>query len=136
LNLCPTAPARAAESARQQAEEQMDFGIAMARRGLWSEALFRFRQADLKDPGNPAILNNLAVASEAVGLFDEALGFYQKALKLAPSERDLKRNYARFVEFYQAFKPEEEVEENEDQQAVDDGPPADDSAPEAVGEGA
>jgi len=93
---------------------QMKFGISMAKRGLWSEALFRFRRAEQADPVNPRVLNNIAVASEAVGQFEEALAYYQKALKLDPTERDLKRNYARFVEFYQAFKPKEEIEAEEE----------------------
>ena len=90
------------------AKDQIEFGIEMAQRGLWSEALFRFEQAGRMDPSNPTIINNLAVAHEALGLFDEALELYRQALKLAPSNRGLKRNYARFVEFYQSFKPPEE----------------------------
>ena len=85
---------------------QLSFGIQMAKRGLWSEALFRFQQADKMAPGDPKTLNNLAVAYEAVGRFDDALAYYQKALKASPSARDLKKNYARFVEFYQGFKPD------------------------------
>ena len=79
----------------------------MAKRGLWSEALFRFRRADLEDPGNPRILNNLAVAYEAVGDFDSAMEYYKRAVEMAPGNAELKRNYARFVEFYQGFRPRE-----------------------------
>ncbi len=93
--------------------EQLAFGVQMAKRGLWSEALFRFRQAEKARPGDARVLNNLAVAYEAVGLFDEALQTYQAALKVEPANRELRRNYARFIEFYQAFKPEEEPEEEE-----------------------
>lgn len=90
--------------------EQLAFGVDMAKRGLWSEALFRFRRANLEDPDNPRILNNLAVAHEAVGLFDEALDLYKRAVELDPANAELKRNYARFVEFYQGFRPREEDE--------------------------
>lgn len=92
------------------ADVQLKFGVDMAKRGLWSEALFRFRQAEEARPGNPRVLNNLAVAYEAVGLFDEALETYKVALKADPANRELRRNYARFIEFYQAFKPDEEPE--------------------------
>ena len=102
--LGPTPPLAAAD-------EQLAFGVDMAKRGLWSEALFRFRQAEKAQPGNPRVLNNLAVAYEAVGLFEEALATYQQALKADPANRELRRNYARFIEFYQAFKPEEEAAE-------------------------
>ncbi len=93
------------KKAPASAKEQLEFGVDMARRELWSEALFRFNQARTLDPENPAILNNLAVAHEALGLFEEALELYRQALKLNASDRNVKRNYARFVEFYQSFKP-------------------------------
>ena len=84
---------------------QLQFGVDMARRGLWQEALFRFHQAERLEPGNPRVYNNLAVAYEANGQFDKALEYYQKALRAAPDSREARGNYARFVEFYQAFKP-------------------------------
>jgi Tfp pilus assembly protein PilF len=89
-------------------DAQVDFGVDMARRGLWSEALFRFQQAERLEPDSFRVANDLAVAYEANGMFDQALDQYQKALKLAPSNRELRRNYSRFVEFYQSFKPREE----------------------------
>lgn len=88
------------------ASAQMSFGVEMAKRGLWSEALFRFKQADKLSPNDGKTLNNLAVAYEAVGQFDEALTYYKKALQASPGSNDLKKNYARFVEFYQGFKPD------------------------------
>ena len=85
---------------------QLAFGIQMAKRGLWSEALFRFRQAETKAPGNPRTLNNMAVAFEALGQFELALDTYQDALNASPSNSELRRNYSRFVEFYRSFRPE------------------------------
>jgi Flp pilus assembly protein TadD len=88
---------------------QLTFGVQMARRGLWNEALFRFQQAARLDPHNPRIFNNLAVASEALGNFDKAQGYYQDALRIDPANAEVKRNYARFIEFYQTYqKPKEE----------------------------
>ena len=87
---------------------QLDFGVKMAQRGLWSEALFRFRQAERHQPGNARVLNNMAVAYEALGQFEKALEYYQNAIKAAPGDRELKRNYSRFVEFYRAFRPDEQ----------------------------
>ena len=84
--------------------DQLAFGVEMAKRGLWNEAYFRFEQALKLDPTNPRILNNLAVAAEARGNFEGALKHYQEALRLAGSDIEIKRNYARFVEFYQSFK--------------------------------
>ena len=94
-----------------EAKQQWQFGVDMANRGLWSEALFRFEQARKIEPEHPAILSNIAVAHEALGLFEEALGYYRQALRLAPRERDVRRNYSRFVEYYQNFKGDREDEE-------------------------
>lgn len=109
------------------AERQLGFGVSMAQRGLWSEALFRFERAHQIDPGSFRVLNNLAVAYEANGRFDEALATYRRALALDPDDRNLRRNYARFVEFYQSFRPEAAAEEGAEV-------PGDPAAPPAEGE--
>jgi Tfp pilus assembly protein PilF len=87
-----------------QSASQLAFGVDMARRGLWTEALFRFREAERLDPDNPRIQCDMAVAYEASGQWDKALASYQKALKLAPNDKGIRTNYARFAEFYQGFK--------------------------------
>ena len=106
-------------------DKEISFGVKMAKRGLWSEALFRFKRAAEQRPGDSKILNNLAVAYEAVGQYDNALLAYREALKADSSNGELKRNYSRFIEFYQAFKPagdEPEAEQLEAQQET--GEPA------------
>jgi Flp pilus assembly protein TadD len=90
-----------------QPSAQLSFGVQMARRGLWNEAFFRFQQAARLDPNNPHVINNLAVASEARGDFDGAQRYYQEALRISASDAEVKRNYARFVEFYQSYKSKE-----------------------------
>jgi tetratricopeptide (TPR) repeat protein len=89
-----------------QATAQLSFGVDMARRGLWNEALFRFQEAEKLDPQNARVQSNLGVAYEAAGQFDKALEYYQKALRLAPNDKEIRANYGRFVEFYQGFKGE------------------------------
>ena len=86
-------------------ESDVEFGIKMAQRGLWKEALFRFQQANLQQPNNSRLLNNIAVAYEAVGAYDKALETYKQALQANASDRELKQNYSRFLEFYQAYNP-------------------------------
>lgn len=95
--------------AKDQASSQLAFGVDMARRGLWKEALFRFQQAEKLEPENPRIQSNLGVAAEAAGQFDKALEYYQKALRLAPNDKGIRTNYTRFVEFYQGFKGKKDV---------------------------
>lgn len=102
-----SASSRAVEGA-PSLDKEIAFGVKMAQRGLWSEALFRFKRAAELRPGDSKVLNNLAVSYEAVGQYDNALLAYKEALKADPANRELKRNYSRFVEFYQAFKPAED----------------------------
>jgi Tfp pilus assembly protein PilF len=92
------------------ASEELAFGVQMAQRYLWSEALFRFRQAERLEPGNIRAMNNIAVALEAIGRFEDALAAYQQALKADPNNMELKRNYGRFAEFYQSFKTKPKTE--------------------------
>jgi Tfp pilus assembly protein PilF len=92
------------------AASQLRFGVQMAERGLWSEAWFRFDRARLMGGGSdPQVLNNLAVAAEALGRFDDALEYYRQALNLAPGNADLKNNYDRFVGFYESFRAQAEA---------------------------
>lgn len=91
-----------------QVASQLGFGVDMARRGLWSEALFRFQQAERLEPQSPRVLNNLAVAYEATGEFDKALDYYKRALQISPDNREARANYSRFVEFYQGFRAQEQ----------------------------
>jgi len=104
LLLCAVGAAHADARPPGEAKAQLSFGVDMARRGLWREALFRFNEAQRLAPDSTAILNNLAVAYEATGEFEKALDYYQRALKVSPSDRNLRNNYARFIEFYQSFQ--------------------------------
>ncbi len=101
----------------------MEWGYKAARRGYWQEALMRFEHANELTPDQPRILNNIAVAQEALGLFEQALLTYQTGLTLAPGNGSLQRNYARFQEFYSAYvaPPEEiEIKEAKEDEEVED----------------
>jgi Flp pilus assembly protein TadD len=80
------------------AGEQLRFGIEVARKGLWTEARFRFERAVELDPDNAEALNNLAVALEQQGEFDRARGAYERALKLKPGNLYIQQNYDLFRE--------------------------------------
>lgn len=103
LATLPGCSGRAPEA--PSARAQMSFGVSMAQRGLWSEALFRFEQVARLEPQNARAQANTAVALEALGKFDDAKAAYERAVKLDPSNPDIKRNQARFQEFFQGFKP-------------------------------
>jgi hypothetical protein len=105
------------------AQRQLSFGVDMARRELWSEALFRFHQAEVLDPQNPRIQNNLAVAYEATGDFEQALKHYQQALRLDPNNRDLRANWTRFSQFYSAFTQQKRAQAGQPGQPGQPTPP-------------
>ena len=90
-------------SATDKPSSQIAFGAEVAQKGLWREAAFRFEQALVKDPNNARAHNNLAVSLEATGEFSRALTEYKKALDLAPNDNYIRRNYARFAEFYTSY---------------------------------
>jgi tetratricopeptide (TPR) repeat protein len=92
--------------------EELRAGVSAAIKGYWQEALFRFERARVSSPDDPEVLNNLAVALEVAGRYEDALVTYKKAVEKAPSNASLKKNYSRFAEFYSSFargeKPKEE----------------------------
>lgn len=86
-------------SGSDSAETQENFGVRMARMNLWREALFRFRRAVQMNPADALAHNNLAVAYEANGDFDNAMKEYREAIRLDKSNQYIQKNYSRFVEF-------------------------------------
>jgi Tfp pilus assembly protein PilF len=87
-----------------RAVTQRQFGVRMAKMNLWREAMFRFRRAVEIQPDNAMAHNNLAVAYEANGDFDDALKEYREALRLDRTNQYIQKNYSRFVEFTQRSK--------------------------------
>ncbi|MCS7181793.1 MAG: tetratricopeptide repeat protein [Thermoanaerobaculum sp.] len=85
------------------AGEQLRQGVEAAVAGLWQEAAFRFERARALGGETPELLNNLAVAYEALGRYEEALATYKRALELAPNNSRIRRNYGRFAEFYASY---------------------------------
>ena len=83
--------------------DQIAFGAKVAQQGHWREAAFRFEKVIAADPKNARAHNDLAVALEATGDFARALEEYKKALELDPQNNYIRRNYARFAEFYTSY---------------------------------
>ena len=83
---------------RGDSKAQVDFGIKAAQRELWNEALYRWKRAVEIDPTYAAAYNNLAIAYEHNGKFDNARVAYEKALELEPNNVLIKQNYDLFRE--------------------------------------
>ena len=81
-------------------KDEKAYGAKMARQGFWREAAFRFERAVEIKPDDAQLQNNLAVAYESIGETTKALTAYKRALELDPNNQKIKRNYARFAEYY------------------------------------
>ena len=110
----------------KQAKEELEFGYKAAKRGYWQEALERFEIADELTPNQPRILNNIAVALEANGRFDEARQVYQAGLALDPKNSALRKNFERFEEFFDAFVATDDEEEDAEAPEGERGEESDD----------
>ena len=96
LSTLTAAPAYA--DARGDARKQVEFGIAVAQRGLWREAIFRWQLATELDPTYAQAFNNLAIAYEQQGDLAKAREAYEKALRLDPNNPLIKQNHDLFKE--------------------------------------
>ncbi|PIE03617.1 MAG: hypothetical protein CSA81_01395 [Acidobacteria bacterium] len=109
---------------RELIGEEIEFGRKAARYELWNEAIFRWEKVVKAEGENVKALNNLAVAYEAIGDFESARQYYEKALDYDEDVTALRNNYKRFLHFYKkhmrnqerlekANEPSAKVEESE-----------------------
>ena len=83
---------------RGPAKEQVEFGVQVAQRGLWREAIYRWEKATELDPSYAAAYNDLAVAYEHEGQLEKARKAYEKAIELDPNNSQVRQNYELFKE--------------------------------------
>jgi Flp pilus assembly protein TadD len=81
-----------------RSEQELNFGIEAAQKGLWTEAHFRFERATVLDPQSAKAQNDLAVSLEQQGDFVKAREAYEKAMKLKPGDEQIQQNYDLFRE--------------------------------------
>jgi Tfp pilus assembly protein PilF len=96
VSMLPASPAMA--DARSDAKAQVAFGISVAQRGLWREAIYRWEKAVELDPTYAAAFNDLAIAYEHEGQLDKARKAYEKATELEPNNAEIKQNFELFKE--------------------------------------
>ena len=87
-----------AADARDDAKRRVEFGITVAQRGLWREAIFQWERAVEIDPTYAAAYNNLGIAYEHEGELTKAREAYERALKLEPNNAMIQQNYELFKE--------------------------------------
>ena len=93
-----------ADEREDESRAQVAFGIEVAQRGLWREAIYRWEKAVELDPENASARNNLAVAYEQSGEFELANEEYERALELDSNNLYIRQNYELFREAYERKK--------------------------------
>ena len=93
-----TTPAMA--DRRTDAKEHVEWGITCAQKNLWPQAVTQFEKATEIDPTYAAAWNDLAIAYEETGRFDDARKAYDKALSIDRSNQFIRTNYDQFREIY------------------------------------
>ena len=87
-----------AADAREDAKDQVQFGIRVAQLGLWREAVGHWVGAGEIDPTYAPAYKNLAIGYEQQGEFEKARAAYEKAIELNPKNTYIKQNYELFKE--------------------------------------
>lgn len=103
--LLTCSPALSWADARGEARSQVGFGIEVAQRRLWREALYRFERAVAIDPTYAAAYNNLAVVYEQLRRLDKAREAYERALTLDPRNTQIRQNHDLFQESMTGMRP-------------------------------
>jgi len=104
LPILPTLAPVAVAASNPSAKEEIRFGVEAASQGLWREALFRWERALKNYPDNARLRNNLAVAYESMGQFDQAEAQYKEALQFDPANKEIKDNYTSFQELVKQIR--------------------------------
>jgi Tfp pilus assembly protein PilF len=82
-------------------QSQLSFGIKAAKSNLWDEAIFRWQKVLKENPESVAAHNNLAVAYEKKGNWEEAKKEYELALDIQPGNKLVYSNYQEFLKRHQ-----------------------------------
>jgi Flp pilus assembly protein TadD len=82
------------------AKAEVAFGIDVAHKGLWREAILRWQKATELDKTYAEAWNDLAIGYEQMGKFPEARAAYDTALKIEPNNEYIRQNYDAFREIY------------------------------------
>ena len=93
---------------RNPSTQQLEFGVKVALKGSWNEAAFRFQRAIKLGGSGPHVFNNLAVAQESLGQFEQARESYEKALSLEKTgsgDPRIRENYERLLNFLKSSHP-------------------------------
>jgi len=107
-----------AAAPKKGAKKTLAFAAEMAQVGSWHEASFRWKSLVAKEAGNAHLYNNLAVAAEALGNWDEAATSYEQALELEADNLFIQENHRRFSIFRERLRRHASGEEDSQDRVV------------------
>jgi Flp pilus assembly protein TadD len=107
LTLAMAVPAYAAADPRSDAKKHVEFGVLVAQKGLWREAILQWERAVEIDPTYAAAHNDLAIAYEHEGELDKARAAYEKAIAIEPNNQYIKQNFELFKEINDRATPKD-----------------------------
>jgi Flp pilus assembly protein TadD len=81
---------------KRTANDLVAYGVDLARKGYWKEAVTHWRLVLKSNPDNIAVLNNLAVAAESENDQERAKQLFIRALQIDPGSSTVKKNYEAF----------------------------------------
>lgn len=100
-------------SVKHSYKSEFDFANKLAQQSLWKEAHWRWQKVLASGTESAALYNNIAIALEQMGRFEEAEKAYKKAMKLAPHNSSIQGNYKNFKKFIKGEVDKDEKDENE-----------------------
>lgn len=100
----------ACSARKRTVQTEFAFANNLAKQGLWKEAHYRWKRVLAEGKESAAVYNNIAIALEKMGKFEEAEAAYKKALQIAPNNSTVKNNYDKLQKY---LKGEDEPDDNE-----------------------
>ena len=92
----PASAAGASPRPARDVDADVRFAGELARQGLWREAIARWERALADRPDDAKLLNNIAVAAEALGDFAKAREAYAKAATIS-NDKKIRANFDLFL---------------------------------------
>jgi hypothetical protein len=96
----------------------LKFAVEMAKSGNWREARYRWEKVSDHDPDDPYVLNNIAVALEALGKYDAAEQTYRRAERLSGGDAVIHENARRLDYLRRSIAKDEAKDESAPTAAV------------------
>lgn len=81
----------------EKAALHLQIGVSMLNRGMYPQAHAELLQAERLDPRNPAVQNNLGLASYHRQRYDLAERYYKRAIDLNHNYSEARNNYAKLL---------------------------------------